>query len=113
MTQLVSIFDAPPHGPFVRIVVKTGELAGREVLVTSQNFSIGAVEGNQLVLPDDPTISGRHARLLWEEGILKVEDTNSTNGTYLNAQRLEPGRHLVRPGDEIRVGKVILILTRA
>jgi Mg-chelatase subunit ChlD len=113
MTQLVSVFDAPPEGPFARIVVKTGELAGDNFFVTSPSFTLGAVDGNSLVLKGDPTISGKHARLLWEEGILKVEDTNSTNGTYLNSQRLQPGRHLVKPGDEIRVGQVVLVLTRA
>jgi uncharacterized protein YegL len=111
MTQLAGVFDAPERGPYARLQIKTGALAGTGVLVTAANFTIGALDSNHLVLPGDPTISGRHARLLWEGGILKAEDNQSTNGTYLNGLRLEPGRHVVRPGDEIRVGKAVLLLT--
>jgi pSer/pThr/pTyr-binding forkhead associated (FHA) protein len=39
-----------------------------------------------------------------------VEDLNSTNGTFLNSAKLTPGRHLLRPGDELRLGQTVLVL---
>jgi pSer/pThr/pTyr-binding forkhead associated (FHA) protein len=39
-----------------------------------------------------------------------IEDLNSTNSTYLNRQRLQPGqRYLVNSGDELRLGGVVLV----
>ena len=113
MTQLAGVFNASPEGPYAQLQIKTGELAGALIEVTVANFSIGAVPGNHLVLTGDPTISGRHAQLLWEDGILKVEDNKSTNGTYINGLKLEPGRHVLRPGDELRTGKVIMVVNPA
>lgn len=56
------------------------------------------------------SISRRHARLLLQAGQIYVEDLNSTNATYLNRQRLQPGqRHLLKDGDELRLGGVVLI----
>jgi Mg-chelatase subunit ChlD len=112
-TQLAVFWDAPEHGAFAHLRITSGELAGQTVAVTTAYFSIGAVEGNLLVLPGDPTISGQHARLLWENAVLKIEDNKSTNGTYVNGIRLEPGRHLLRPGDRIRIGQTLLLLERA
>ena len=111
-TQLAVYFEAPDSGPYARILVQEGELAGTTIPMTSMNFSIGASEGNHLILPGDLTISGRHARLLWESSILKVEDMNSTNGTSVNAARLTPGRHLLRPGDQIQIGQTVLVVDR-
>jgi uncharacterized protein YegL len=112
MTQVVGVFEAPEYGPFARLQIKTGELAGQFFPMNTADFSLGALPGNQLVLPGDATVSGRHARLLWEHGILKIEDCKSTNGTHLNSQRLDAGRHLLKPGDEIRLGKTIIAVNR-
>lgn len=57
--------------------------------------------------PKDGLISRDHARLFRRNGNLWLEDIGSTNGTYLNGQRLfEPA--LVKPGDEIRLGGTVL-----
>jgi Mg-chelatase subunit ChlD len=111
-TQLAVFFEAPDQGPFARIVVESGDLADHAIPMTATPFTIGALAGNHLILPEDPTISGQHARLLWESSILKVEDMNSTNGTSVNSVRLSPGRHLLRPGDRIQIGQTILLIDR-
>jgi von Willebrand factor type A domain/FHA domain len=112
-TQLAVFFSAPPQGPYARLEMRSGEFSGKIAPVTNIRFNIGAVAGNELVLANDPTISGRHARLTWEDGVLKIEDVNSTNGTFVNSTRLGAGRHLLRPGDEIRVGQTVMIVQRA
>jgi Mg-chelatase subunit ChlD len=111
-TKLAVLFEADESGPYAELHVQTGALAGRRIPVTARDFSIGAVRG-MLLIPGDPTVSGQHARLLWEANILKIEDLGSTNGTFLNATRLTPGRHILRPGDEIRLGQSVMLVNQA
>ena len=56
---------------------------------------------------DHPTTSSRHASIYAgaRPGRIKVEDLGSTNGTYVNERRLEPGeRRALEPGDTLRFG---------
>lgn len=54
-------------------------------------------------------VSRRHAHLIVEADGIYLEDLNSTNFTFINRRRLEPGqRYLLRHGDEIRVGLLAL-----
>jgi hypothetical protein len=106
-------FNAPPQGPYARLVIRNNALAGRIVSMTRPTFSIGALPGNDLALPEDVTISGTHLRFYWHDATLTVEDNHSTNGTYLNRQRLPAGRHSLKPGDEIGLGQTFLVVERA
>jgi len=111
--QFSAFFDAPSNGPFARLTIRDGTLIGQSFPVTSASFSIGALPGNQLVLPDDLTISGRHFTLHWENSVLSIEDSNSTNGTWLNRHRIPAGHHPLKPGDEIAIGHTLLVVERA
>jgi pSer/pThr/pTyr-binding forkhead associated (FHA) protein len=52
-----------------------------------------------------------HCRLtVLPDGELEVQDLASTNGTFLNGQRVEVAR--VAPGDRLQVGRVELIALR-
>ena len=65
-----------------------------------------AADGLQLEI-DHPTTSSRHAKILASArpGRLKIEDLNSTNGTFVRDQKLAPGTRLeLRDGDPIRFG---------
>lgn len=106
-------FDAPPQGPYARLVIRNNVLAGKIVPMTKPIFAIGTLPGNDLILTGDLTISGTHLRFYWESATLYVEDNHSTNGTWLNRQRLAAGRHAIKPGDEIGLGQTILIVERA
>lgn len=56
------------------------------------------------------SISRRHALLRVDGSQVFVEDLNSTNASYLNRQRLQPGqRYPINDGDELRLGGVALI----
>jgi pSer/pThr/pTyr-binding forkhead associated (FHA) protein len=56
-------------------------------------------------------VSRKHARLTVEGDRLFIEDLDSTNFTFVNKQKLAPGtRHPLNDGDEIRCGRVALIL---
>jgi len=50
----------------------------------------------------DPAISRRHCYLSKENGVLRVQDLGSSNGTFVNGERVEEAE--VGPSDELRVG---------
>jgi hypothetical protein len=86
------------------VVVKTGPKAGRRVGL-EQEVCIGRQDGD-LVL-EDPEVSRRHAVLRRSGESVIVEDLSSTNGTFVNGERIRSPR-TVRPGDELRVGRTTL-----
>jgi pSer/pThr/pTyr-binding forkhead associated (FHA) protein len=53
----------------------------------------------RLPLPD---VSRRHCRFLWSDGSWQVFDLQSTNGVYVNDQRVT--RTTLHPGDQVRIG---------
>lgn len=109
-------------------IVSGHQGAGR-LLSAATNISLPLPEKTEIVLgrldpdrniyPDidltdqgsaSTSVSRRHARLVVQGSQVFVEDMNSTNSTYLNRQRLQPGqRFLLNPGDELRLGGVILV----
>ena len=60
---------------------------------------------------DDTYVSQQHARIFDRSGNWYVEDLGSTNGTFVNEQRLVAPAMLT-PGDKIRVGQTIVELRR-
>jgi DNA-binding winged helix-turn-helix (wHTH) protein len=61
---------------------------------------------------ESTSVSRRHARILVEAGRALLEDLGSKNGTYLRGRRLEEPAELA-PGDEVRVGPVVLVFRSA
>src|SRR6266851_3425914 len=76
--------------------------------LTSTVFTIGRSPGNQVALPDQQA-SSHHAEIRPDaQGYLLV-DLNSTNGTFVNEQRLAPqSPRLLTNGDVIRIGTTTL-----
>ena len=65
-----------------------------------------SVDGLDIALPD-ATISSRHAAMHVDgiAGTVAVEDTGSTNGTYVNEEHIGlNGRRDLRDGDKVRFG---------
>jgi pSer/pThr/pTyr-binding forkhead associated (FHA) protein len=60
---------------------------------------------------DDTYASQQHARLFGKNESWYVEDLGSTNGTFVNDQKLAAPA-IVQPGDKIRVGTTVLELRR-
>jgi hypothetical protein len=58
------------------------------------------------VLLTEPTVSRRHARLVFRDGGWIIQDLESTNGTRLNGRSV--GRCRLRPGDELALGHQLL-----
>jgi hypothetical protein len=90
------------------LVVTAGPLTGTKITLGEQPILIGRADDSTLVLTDD-FASSRHARLTNRSGQWYVEDLGSTNGTYLDQQRVQ-GPLLVTPGTPIRIGQTALEL---
>ena len=90
------------------LVVTHGPLTGTKITLGEQPILIGRADDSTLVLTDD-FASSRHARLTNRSGQWYVEDLGSTNGTYLDQQRVQ-GPLLVAPGQPIRIGQTALEL---
>ncbi|MEL6307382.1 MAG: FHA domain-containing protein [Chloroflexota bacterium] len=59
-------------------------------------------------------VSRNHAKILRREGALHIMDNHSANGTFLNGQRLVAEQlRVLRDGDDIRLGKIVLRVTFA
>ena len=60
--------------------------------------------------PDSEVVSRSHADIRVEGDSYYIEDTGSSNGTYINNTPLTKGnRHKLRPGDRISLGKGDLV----
>jgi pSer/pThr/pTyr-binding forkhead associated (FHA) protein len=93
-----------------RLLVTAGTLAGTSLGLADQQITIGRANDATLVLKDDYA-STRHARLYPQDGQWIVEDLGSTNGTYLDRQKVTQPTP-VPVGVPIRIGKTVLELRR-
>jgi hypothetical protein len=86
------------------VVVTTGPEAGRRVELGLE-VAIGRQDADLVV--EDPEVSRRHAVLRRSGGSVVVEDLESTNGTFVNGERIRTPITL-GPGDQVRVGRTTL-----
>lgn len=91
-----------------QLVVTGGALTGTTITLGTQAILIGRADDSTLVLTDD-FASSRHARLTNRDGDWYVEDLGSTNGTYLDRNKVG-GPTAIPPGAPIRIGKTVLEL---
>lgn len=95
----------------ITIIVRHG--AGEDTRLTfdgTQRVVIGRGPGSDVRLPD-ASVSHRHATLRGQGSDFALVDEGSTNGTFVGAVRIAPRTsRLVRSGDTVRVGRVVLEL---
>jgi hypothetical protein len=103
--------------PFMTLVLDI-ESGGSIELPLSKEVVLGRLDASRAVFPDvdltseqglEKGISRRHARISRRANQVFLEDLNSLNGTYLNANRLVPELpYPIKDGDQIQLGKLIL-----
>lgn len=76
--------------------------------VTKTVTVIGRAEPADFILPNDQEASRLHAALLYSPGGFFLEDLQSSNGTYLDGQRVERVR--LYSGDKIRIGTTQIVV---
>jgi len=74
----------------------------KEFTLSHGVVTIGRLPDN-LVAVDNLAVSGHHAKVYWDSERYVVEDNGSTNGTYVNEQRIT--KHNLADGDKILIGK--------
>jgi len=93
-------------------IIEPLERVGERITVTpGSEISIGRSVTCNLAMPDDVYASTFHARLFLDGTHLFVEDMSSTNGTYVNAERIVVPTRLSK-GDLLQAGSTILEVTR-
>jgi hypothetical protein len=100
--------DVPPG--LGTVVIHTDGHKPRNRRVAEASMVIGRGSECELSVEDN-YVSQQHARLFGRNGAWFVEDLGSTNGTYVNDQRLAAPA-MVQAGDRIRVGQTTLELRR-
>jgi pSer/pThr/pTyr-binding forkhead associated (FHA) protein len=87
------------------LVVLSRNLFGRSHVIAGPTTIVGRQDEADFAIPD-PLMSRRHFRLTMEKGEFWVEDLGSTNGTTLNARKLEK-RSRILYGDRLVAGSTI------
>ena len=85
-----------------RLIFQTGLLRGRIFTLHQDVTTIGRTTGNDVLILDG-SVSRNHARLIFHHGQWSIEDSRSSNGTYVNRQRIKRPT-VLRTGDQIQVG---------
>src|SRR5436190_1719468 len=99
---------APPAAAApASLLVKSGSLKNQRFPVRTPVFNIGRADYNDIVLPD-PSVSTAHAKLQRREGVWVVVDLDSTNGTFVDGERVK-GESPLAPGALLRLGDMQLV----
>src|SRR5215216_1508933 len=98
--------EAPPQPTLGELHTSLIAPDGAEYDLVGRQTYLGRGESNDIRV-DHPSISYRHARIIASDGQVMLEDLNSTNGTFLNDERVTAPVPL-RDGDTLRAGNVQL-----
>jgi hypothetical protein len=84
------------------IVVEKGPRKGMTFLLKDGNTTVGRHPESDIFL-NDVTVSRHHCRFSTNGDVLTVEDSGSTNGTYVNDERVDSSE--LSAGDEVLIGR--------
>src|SRR5256886_2846151 len=97
----------PSGAVLANFLVRAGELKGQRLIVKTPVVNIGRADYNDLVFPDE-SVSTTHAKLQRREGVWVLVDLDSTNGTFIDGERIK-GEAPLAPGATVRFGDVGLV----
>lgn len=81
------------------------------ILLLREPITIGRKEGNTIILTDK-FVSGNHAKLVVKNNEVFIEDLNSTNGIFVNDERIS-GYVKLRANDKVKIGNAIFKVIRS
>ena len=90
------------------LYVTQGRDQGKRLELTTDPLRLGRDADNHFQV-HDTEVSRWHAELQWDGTACLLVDVGSSNGTFVNEERIE--RHVLRNGDRIRLGRTTMIFT--
>jgi pSer/pThr/pTyr-binding forkhead associated (FHA) protein len=94
----------PQVAPLASLLVRSGAMKGRRLPVKVPVVNVGRADFNDIVI-NDPSVSTSHAKLQRREEIWVVSDLGSTNGTFVEGERVS-GEVPLMPGSTVKFGEV-------
>jgi pSer/pThr/pTyr-binding forkhead associated (FHA) protein len=98
---------APQVAPLASLLVRSGALKGRRLPIKVPVVNIGRADFNDVVIAD-PSVSTSHAKLQRRDDIWVLVDLGSTNGTFVEGERLE-GEVALVSGTTVKFGDVAVL----
>jgi len=97
----------PQVAPLASLLVRSGSLKGRRLAVKVPVVNIGRAEFNDVVIAD-PSVSTSHAKLQRRDTVWVLSDLGSTNGTFVEGERVS-GEIALGPGSTLKFGEVAVL----
>jgi len=94
-----------------QLVMRSGPTPGATFALEGDQLTVGRDSSNGVAI-NDGEVSRHHARLSFQGGKYVVEDLGSTNGTFVNGQRVT-GPVVLKPGDVLSFGEQIVLMYEA
>lgn len=98
--------EQPPANKPTVLWVVAGPHSGQAYPISAGTVSVGRSPDCGIALVNDNQVSRNHAQMIWNGACWRIEDCGSTNGVYVNGQRVSI--QTLNPGDEIKVGQSAL-----
>ena len=90
-----------------KLVVLTATMTGRTHELKVEKTTIGRLEDNTFQIAE-PSVSSHHCEILLRGNEIVVRDLNSTNGTFINGEKVS--EKALKPGEVLRLGQIELRL---
>jgi len=90
-----------------KLVVLSAGMTGRTQELKVDKTTVGRVEDNTFQIAE-PSVSSHHCEVILRGSEVLVRDLNSTNGTYINGEKIT--ERVIKPGQILRLGQVELRL---
>ena len=90
-----------------KLVILSAGMTGRTQELKVEKTTIGRVEDNTFQI-SEPSVSSHHCEVLLRGSEVMVRDLNSTNGTYINGEKI--AERVIKPGQILRLGQIELRL---
>ena len=99
--------EAPERAGRLLVVASPSLARGQAFETGPVAVTFGRAQDNTAALPSDDYASAHHARVEATRDGVWLLDLGSTNGTWVNGERMD-GRHKLRDGDVVRIGETEL-----
>jgi pSer/pThr/pTyr-binding forkhead associated (FHA) protein len=87
----------------VKLVLLSAGMTGRAHELKADKTTIGRVEDNVFQIAE-PSVSSHHCEVLLRGNDIIVKDLNSTNGTFINGEKVSEAP--LKPGQILRLGQI-------